>query len=137
LTALWTESEPEFHGRHVDFGPIKFEPKPVQKPRPPILFGGESEAALKRAAALGDGWYGVAHTPESAAAKIAALRKLREAAGRASLPFEITVGHGGGLLKRDDVRRYADVGVDRVVALPWRRGREADEGLTRLAEAAL
>jgi alkanesulfonate monooxygenase SsuD/methylene tetrahydromethanopterin reductase-like flavin-dependent oxidoreductase (luciferase family) len=42
LKALWTEPEPEFHGRHFSFGPVKFEPKPVQKPHPPLVFGGES-----------------------------------------------------------------------------------------------
>ncbi len=82
LRALWTEAEPEFHGRFFSFGPVKFEPKPVQKPHPPIVFGGETEAALRRAAALGDGWYGVGHTPESAAVQAGRLRALLAAAGR-------------------------------------------------------
>ena len=43
IRALWTEPEPSFAGRYVSFGPLKFEPKPVQKPHPPIVFGGESE----------------------------------------------------------------------------------------------
>jgi probable F420-dependent oxidoreductase len=135
LRALWTQSEPEFHGRFFDFGPLKFEPKPVQKPHPPIILGGESHAALRRAAALGDGWFGVAHDPKSAAEHVTKLRALREATGRAGEPFEITVGHGGGPLDADVLRRYAEAGVDRVSVLPWSRGREAVEKLEQLARA--
>jgi probable F420-dependent oxidoreductase len=135
LRALWTEPEPEFHGRFFDFGPLKFEPKPVQKPHPPIIFGGESAPALRRAAAFGDGWYGVAHDAESARKRVEELRALRARTGRASEPFEITVGHGGGPLGADVLRRYADAGVDRVSVLPWTRGREAVEKLEQLARA--
>lgn len=136
LRALWSEEEPSFHGRTVSFGPLRFEPKPVQRPHPPILVGGESEAALRRAAELGDGWYGVGHTPASAAARVARLRELLAAAGRAGAPFDFTVSHRGEL-GRDDVARYAEAGVTRVVSLPWRRAREAEEGLGRLAERVL
>src|SRR5439155_545695 len=98
LRALWTEAAPEFHGRFFSFGPVKFEPKPVQKPHPPIVFGGETEAALRRATALGDGWYGVGHTPESAAVQAGRLRALLAAAGREGAPFELTVSHAGSAL---------------------------------------
>jgi probable F420-dependent oxidoreductase len=137
LRALWTESEPCFRGRYVSFGPLKFEPKPIQKPHPPIIFGGESEAALRRAAVLGDGWYGVGHTPSSAGAQVARLRSLLAEAGRSDAFFEMTVSHGGGELTSEDVTRYAAAGVHRVVSLPWRRGREAGEGLQRLAARVL
>src|SRR4029079_76784 len=60
-------------------------------PPPPILVGGESDAALKRAAEIGDGWYGVGHTPESAAVQVRRLHELRAAAGRAAEPFDHTV----------------------------------------------
>jgi probable F420-dependent oxidoreductase len=136
LKALWTEAEPEFHGRHFSFGPVKFEPKPLQKPHPPIVFGGETAAALERAAALGQGWYGVGHTPASAATRVEKLRALLAAAGRSD-PFEVTVSHAGASLGAEDLRRYADAGVDRVVVLPWRRGREALEKLEDLAAAVL
>jgi probable F420-dependent oxidoreductase len=137
LRTLWTAPEPEFHGRFFSWGPVRFEPKPVQQPCLPIVFGGETEAALRRAAALGDGWYGVGHTPASAAPQVAKLTRLRAEAGRASAPFEHTVSHAGGSLTRDDVQRYAEVAVDRVVVLPWQRGREADEALGRLADTVL
>src|SRR5262249_37893127 len=123
LKVLWTEPEPEFKGKKFAFGPLRFEPKPVQKPHPPILFGGESDAALRRAAALGDGWYGVGHTAESAATQVSKLRALLQDAGREGEPFEITVSAGNRALDRAALERLAAVGVNRVVALPWTRGR--------------
>jgi hypothetical protein len=54
---LWTKDEPRFTGRYVKFVNILFEPKPVQKPHPPVWVGGESGPALRRAAKIGDGWY--------------------------------------------------------------------------------
>jgi probable F420-dependent oxidoreductase len=56
LKTLWTNEKPEFHGDFVDFGDVVFEPKPVQKPHPPIWIGGSSLAACLRAARVGDGW---------------------------------------------------------------------------------
>jgi probable F420-dependent oxidoreductase len=137
LRALWTQPEPVFHGKFFSFGPVKFEPKPVQQPGIPLVFGGESEAALRRAAALGDGWYGVGHTPQSAATQVARLRGLLAEAGRTHVPFEHTVSHSEPTFDRDTLRRYADAGVDRVVVLPWRHGREAEDALAQLADAAL
>jgi probable F420-dependent oxidoreductase len=55
--ALWTEEAPGFDGSWVKFGGVQFEPKPVQKPHPPIWVGGESGPSLRRAARLGDAWY--------------------------------------------------------------------------------
>ena len=60
---LWTSEAPRFAGRYVAFSDIRFEPKPIQKPRPPIWVGGESRVALSRVARLGDGWYPVGNNP--------------------------------------------------------------------------
>ena len=137
MKTLFSEREPSFRGRHFSFDPVKFEPKPVQKPHPPFLFGGETATALERAAALGDGWYGVGHDPETAAVQVKKLKALLAEAGRADAPFEYTVSHRSSALDHDTVRRYADAGVDRIVVLPWRRGREADAAMGRLAAAVL
>src|SRR5437016_8907112 len=56
LRRLWTEDTIEHEGDHFRFGPVRFEPKPVQKPCPPIEVGGTTPAALRRAGRLGDGW---------------------------------------------------------------------------------
>ena len=56
IIELWTSDAPEFHGTYVDFADMAFEPKPVQQPHPPIWIGGNSRAAMRRAARH-DGWY--------------------------------------------------------------------------------
>ena len=61
--ALWTEERPRFEGKYVRFADIVFAPKPVQKPHPPLWIGGESPAALRRVARLGDGWYPIGVNP--------------------------------------------------------------------------
>lgn len=129
---LWTEPEVEHHGEFFDFPAVAFEPKPVQRPWPPILVGGESEAALRRAARAGDGWLGMGHTFESAAARIARLRALLAEQGRAGVPFEICIG--GPIGTRDDLARWRDLGVTRMIVSPWRRSPEAVDGLTRFAD---
>jgi probable F420-dependent oxidoreductase len=116
MKQLWSEATPAFEGRFHRFPPLGFSPKPVQQPHPPIIMGGESAAALKRAAALGDGWIGVEHTPESAAALIARLRAHADAAGRDLSGFEITVGPKPGLrIDAAAARAFADAGVHRLI----------------------
>jgi probable F420-dependent oxidoreductase len=57
MPILWGEDEPVFHGRFVNFEGIRFEPKPLQKPHPPLWIGGSSPAAMRRAARFGQGWF--------------------------------------------------------------------------------
>jgi probable F420-dependent oxidoreductase len=61
---LWTKDDPRFEGKYVNFANVLFEPKPVQKPHPPIWVGGESGPALRRTAKLGDGWYPIGTNPQ-------------------------------------------------------------------------
>jgi len=56
MKELWTSGHPSFSGKFVNFDRVVFEPKPVQKPHPPLLIGGNSKAAMRRAANIGDGW---------------------------------------------------------------------------------
>jgi len=129
---LWTEETVEHHGEFYDFAPVMFEPKPVQKPHPPLIVGGESERALRRAARVGDGWIGVEHTPDSVRKQVARLRELRVEHGRAEEPLEISVA--GVVRSADDVRAWQDAGVDRVIVAPWKRSEDAVAGLRRFAE---
>jgi probable F420-dependent oxidoreductase len=132
---LWTEEVIEHHGEFYDFGPVMFEPKPIQKPHPPLHVGGESDAALRRAARIGDGWLGLAHTLESVAGPVARLQELRREYGTEGRPFEIIVGGNGR--DPEDIRRWEDAGVTRLISQPWRRSREAVESLERYAELVL
>jgi probable F420-dependent oxidoreductase len=86
---LWTSDNPHFQGKYVKFANILFDPKPVQKPHPPIWVGGESGPALRRTARLGDGWYPIGTNPRHRldsikrfAAGTDRLRRLVRDAGR-------------------------------------------------------
>ena len=128
---LWTESEIEHHGEFFDFEPVMFEPKPVQRPYPPLIVGGDGPAALRRAATLGDGWVPMNHTLEQIPRQVARLADLRADAGRDG-PVEITIG--GTPADLGEVTRYADAGVGRVIVRPWQRSRDAVEALRRYAD---
>lgn len=87
--ALWSETEPTFDGNFVRTRDVVFEPKPVQKPNPPIWVGGEGPAARRRAGRIGDGWYPTIRsprepldTPEALAVALADVRRHAETAGR-------------------------------------------------------
>jgi probable F420-dependent oxidoreductase len=125
---LWTEEVVEHHGEFFDFNPVMFEPKPVHKPFPPVIVGGESPAALRRTAHFADGWVGLDHTPESVVEPINRLAELRGDGP----PLEITVG--ADVRSPDDVKRFSEAGVDRLLVSPWPRSREALDGLRRFAD---
>src|SRR5205823_6147761 len=74
---LWTEPAPRFAGRYSKFDGIVLEPKPVQKPHPPIWVGGEGPAALRRAARIGNPWYPIGRP--TADAVIAEMQRFRKA----------------------------------------------------------
>lgn len=130
---LWTEPEIEHHGEFFAFDAVGFEPKPVQRPWPPILVGGESPAALRRAATTGNGWIGMSHTFESAADQIGRLRAQLVAAGRAD-DREFQICLGGPVASRDDIVRWEDLGVTRLVVAPWKSSRLAVDGMARFAD---
>jgi probable F420-dependent oxidoreductase len=128
---LWSEEVVEHHGEFFDFDAVMFEPKPAQRPWPPVHVGGESPPALRRAARF-EGWVGMEHSVASAAERVAELRRLREDAGRGAEAFEVSVG--GPVESKDDVARWEDAGVDRLIVSPWPRSKEALDGLRRFAE---
>lgn len=133
LRTLWTEREASYHGRHFDFDAVYFEPKPASRPHPPILLGGESAGAMARAVRVADGWIS-AGSVERVEEHLRTLERVRAEQG-AARPFEVTVLHPRP--SADDLLRLDGLGVDRVVVMPWRRGREAVEGLEAYAEDVL
>ena len=82
MKRLWTEEEPEFKGEFCSFPKVCSYPKPVQKPHPPIIFGGESAAAVKRVADLGDGWQPGSMPLEVLRERISQLKELMAQKGR-------------------------------------------------------
>lgn len=79
---LWTQSDPDFHGRYFDIEGIQFYPKPVQQPHIPIWVGGHSRPALRRVARYGDCWHTTRQTPDFVAQNLPYLQEQAERAGR-------------------------------------------------------
>ena len=126
MKKLWREEESQHHGEFVKFGAVRSFPKPVQKPYPPIIFGGESEPALRRVGEVGDGWWGVNVTPDTAKSHIANIKRYAEAAGRdaGKLFYSVTTAIGQAVTA-DEVKRFADLGVHQVIVGAF--GASADE----------
>ena len=130
---LWTKDDPVFRGKHVQVSGIGFQPKPVQRPHPPIWIGGHSTPALRRVALLGDGWTPIGLRPPSLlqpaemAQKVSRLKKLLREANRSedavtisfSAPVVVTktaaspraLLQGGPEDIATDLRRYQALGV--------------------------
>jgi probable F420-dependent oxidoreductase len=129
---LWNEPAVSHHGEFFTFNGAVFEPKPVQRPWPPILVGGESRAALRRATRRGDGWIGMGHTLETARAQIEQLDEMFVQEGRTrDASFQICCG--GPVETPDDVAAWEAIGVTRLIVSPWRRSKEAVDGLESFA----
>jgi probable F420-dependent oxidoreductase len=132
---LWSDEEiVEHHGEFFDFGPLAFEPKPVQRPGPALHIGGDGPAALRRAATVGAGWMPMNHAVDELGQPLAKLAELAAGAGRTA-PLEVTLT--GEVTGADDVERYAEAGVTRVIVRPWSRSSEAIDGLRRFADDVL
>jgi len=119
LRRLWIDDVTEVHDEHFDFGPVKFQPKPLQKPAIPIEVGGASGPALRRAGTMGDGWIEIGSKDiDDFTAKLAVVLEARRGAGRRG-PFEVTVS-GGLAPSVDGYRRLRDAGATRIMVGPGR-----------------
>lgn len=115
MRELWTRNDPVFEGGTVHVEGCKFMPKPIQQPRPPVIFGGHTEPSLRRAAQLADGWYGIAENLADTRDLIARLRGHERAQNRTS-PLEITLSPRlGGPLTAEHVRTFAQMGASRLI----------------------
>ena len=138
LRNLWTAEKPEFDGRFFQYSEVDAHPRPIQKPHPPIIVGGMSSPALRRAAQLGDGWYGFALDLDSTQRCLQELKTARDQFGRSGSEenFEITVTPSIPI-DRDALAQFEDIGVDRVA--PIARGDDAEavlQFIDQVAEAA-
>jgi probable F420-dependent oxidoreductase len=115
LKELWASDDPVYHGKTVSIEGFKMNPKPVQKPHPPFVFGGSTEPSLRRTARLGDGWYGIGENLEETERVIKRLREHEKEQHR-SQPLELTIApRFGGPITVDQVKRLRDMGVERVL----------------------
>ena len=137
MKELWTKPEAEFHGKFYDFPPVRSNPKPAQKPHPPVLLGGDAPRVLERVVAWGDGWLPNRVTPVELREKRATLDRLAREAGRD--PAAITISVHGQPADRDLIARLHDAGATRVIVRPATSKSEPEmvRELTRIAEAVL
>ena len=137
LKELWTKDEAEFHGRYYDFPPVYSYPKPVQKPHPPVLLGGNAPNVLRRVARHADGWLPVGATPSDVEKSRKILDTLAVERGRDPASLSISVFAMPVATTRDQVDSFLNAGAERVAVWPEHRESEKEMGdeLERMAEA--
>jgi probable F420-dependent oxidoreductase len=115
MQRLWTDEVSTHDGEFFTLRDARMFPKPVQQPRPPIYFGGETDPALRRVADLGDGWHGFNHLPDSAGESVQRLEKMLAERGRSITDVDVTVGTYMQPVGPEHLAQYRDVGVDQIV----------------------
>ncbi len=135
IRTLWTQDQPEFSGQFTNFSGIQQKPMPTQTPHPPIVVGGMSRAAHRRALVHANGWYGFALSVEDSAEAIQNLNTLNTEGTRpeklGQLEISITPR---GTVSADDFKRFEDLGVDRLILMPGASG--ADDIVRFIEETA-
>ena len=156
MRELWTSPSPSFAGRYTQFSGLHFEPKPVQKPHPPIWVGGHGRGSLRRAAEIGAAWHPINRSAEEIRSARAELKQLCQARGRAQPPvvtlrndvFMLRAGqtvpppiHGGSVIAgeagaiADQLGELREAGVEHLVLeFLATDGADLDEQMTLFAE---
>lgn len=117
MKRLWCDPVSQYADEFYQLPSCRMYPKPVQKPHPPIYFGGESEAALRRVADLGQGWYPFKMLPTDLARPLARLDGLLGDRGRRLDDIDIVVCPYMLPVDLDAIKRYRDLGVSQVILL--------------------
>ena len=117
MKALWTEEEAAFHGDFVDFEPVWSYPKPVQRPHPPVILGGESDYTLARVVEFCDGWFPRASASFDPAVAMQRLGECADRAGRDLSTLSVSVFRAPA--DKAGLEAYREAGITRsVLALP-------------------
>jgi probable F420-dependent oxidoreductase len=117
LRALWTTDPSSYDGEFYDLPACSMFPKPVQAPHPPLVFGGESDPALRRVARFGQGWYTFNRLPDQVGEGMARLEQALAAEGRTRAELTVTACPYFNPFTPEMVDQYAEAGVDQVTAL--------------------
>ncbi|MFC4033441.1 LLM class F420-dependent oxidoreductase [Streptomyces polygonati] len=119
MRALWTQPAPSYQGRYVSFGGVDAHPRPVGEHGPRIVVGGHSPAAFRRAVARGHGWLGNGDSPDDLAGHLAGLRRAAAEVERPPWLGRLETGFMQlSPVTADAARRYADLGLDRLLVYP-------------------
>jgi probable F420-dependent oxidoreductase len=119
MRLLWTQREASYEGEIIRFPPVRCEPKPVQKPHPPVILGAHGPKALERVARTYDGWMPLMDSPDELKRDVAIIRKLAIEHGRKPDAIQISplVDPKENGPSADDMKRFRDAGVSRIVLL--------------------
>jgi probable F420-dependent oxidoreductase len=115
MKTLWCDELSSYQGKYFSFEAAYQNPKPVQRPHPPLIFGGESRAALKRVATLGQGWFTFNVTPESLAQGIDILQPLLEEQGRTISDISISVTPDRKHINQESLKRFEELGAEQII----------------------
>jgi probable F420-dependent oxidoreductase len=135
MRELWGEDRSSFHGEFVDFEQVRVYPKPVHNRQVPVIVGGNSNAALRRVAAWGDGWYGFNLAGVDAVReRITRLSELCRQTGRDIGALRLAVALAGG--QPTDLLELARLGISELVLVesPPENPVEAEQWVAALAE---
>jgi probable F420-dependent oxidoreductase len=130
MRVLWTKSEAAYEGELVRFPAVRCDPKPVQKPYPPVLLGAHGPKALERVARTYDGWMPLVESPEQVKRDVATIRKLAADHGRNpdSIRITVIVDPDARMPSADDLRRYRDAGASRFIPFSQKMGSDSAAG---------
>src|SRR5712692_2181772 len=117
MKALWSMERAQFRGRFFSLDGVRAEPRPMQRPHPPMIFGGKSTYAFSRTARLGDGWFGYGLDLEATANCISGIRGACDKHERSFDEVEISITPKAEL-NLDLAQRYAELGVRRLIISP-------------------
>jgi probable F420-dependent oxidoreductase len=115
MRSLWCDEVSSYDGKYYQVNDCYQNPKPVQQPHPPIIFGGESDPALERVATMGQGWYGFNLTPDTLGERLDHLNARLEAAGRSIEEIKLYVSPHASANKHEDMARYEELGVEQII----------------------
>ncbi len=113
MKEIWTKEEAEFHGEFVNFDRIWSHPKPLQKPHPPILMGGDGPTTFDRVAEFADGWIPILRPGRNPVERIPAFRERLERAGRD--PRSVPVSIFFAPPRKPELEALAAAGVARAI----------------------
>jgi probable F420-dependent oxidoreductase len=121
MRELWTKEEASFHGKYVDFSPVRLYPKPARCGGPPVLIGSKDKNALRWTAQWGDGWCPIFLSPDAMRSELNKLRAECDKAGRDFSQLDITIMRrefrGDRAAIQTGLRQYEDAGVHRFVIM--------------------
>jgi probable F420-dependent oxidoreductase len=130
MRLLWTEREAAYQGQIIKFAAVRCEPKPVQKPHPPIILGAHGPKALERVARSYDGWMPLVQSPEELREGVEQIRQMAKRHGRNpdSLHMSPLIDPKESGPSADDLKRYREAGAERLVLLSQKTVAETADG---------